>query len=97
MLQHASCRRHRCFLELIQPILDQIKRTFDVGVMPHATLVEQVRSNNYDVDKTVIALMELKKKTTSMTAGTRTFLHVVCMPQVLLTIHVQSRACPSRL
>ncbi|EQC25527.1 hypothetical protein SDRG_16610 [Saprolegnia diclina VS20] len=54
--------------ELIQPILDQIKRTFDVGVMPHATLVEQVRSNNYDVDKTVIALMELKKKTTSMTA-----------------------------
>ncbi|OQR98185.1 translation elongation factor 1-alpha [Achlya hypogyna] len=54
--------------ELIQPIVDQIKRTFDVGAMPEATLIEKIRANNYDVDKTVIALMEVKKTTTSMTA-----------------------------
>ncbi|OQR95724.1 translation elongation factor 1-alpha [Thraustotheca clavata] len=54
--------------ELVNPIVEQIKRTLDVGHIPHETLVEKIRLNNYDMDKTVIGLMELKKQTTSLTA-----------------------------
>jgi hypothetical protein len=52
------------------PILDKVRAAIDTSQFTREALEENIRLHNYDVDKAVIALMEMKKQTTSSIAGT---------------------------
>ncbi|ETV96856.1 HBS1-like protein [Aphanomyces invadans] len=54
--------------ELALPLITQIRATIDVSQLSDTFLLDQVRAQNYDLDKTIISLMEHKKKTTSQIA-----------------------------
>ncbi|CAK4621102.1 hypothetical protein LEN26_014384 [Aphanomyces euteiches] len=78
--------------ELIDPIVAQIRNTIDASHLTDELLVEKIRQHNYDLDKSVISLMEYKKKTTSATAVNALPTQIV-MPKVQkLTITEKTKA-----
>ncbi|RHY29682.1 hypothetical protein DYB32_004954 [Aphanomyces invadans] len=79
-------------VELALPLITQIRATIDVSQLSDTFLLDQVRAQNYDLDKTIINLMEHKKKTTSQIAGSHSTLRIFHDIPVLISSFSQGAA-----